>query len=106
MTFYYCNSVMQNFKDASIWSYIGFPALCGHLNGSKCKKIFLSNSGELKFFHTLRANAINRYNQNNENDKFNWSNILKLELVPDPHYKNTYSVVSCDVHKGRFCPAK
>lgn len=103
VTFYYCNSVLSLWKDASTWSYIGFPTLCGHIDGKKpCNKIFLKDSDELDRFDYLRVEAITKYKD--EGNEYDWGCTLKLTLEPAEY--NTYTIKTCEVHKGRFCAAK
>lgn len=114
VTFHYCNSVFQPWKNYSMWKYVGFPALSGHFDkdqcgtNNKCEQIFLPNNDELKKLGKLLTNAQQKYNTDNSkpDDAFSWAHTYKLELVPDNYYKNTYTVISCTAQKGRFCPAK
>jgi hypothetical protein len=95
--------VLSQWKDSSLWSYVGFPALCGHIDGKKsCTKIFLKDNDELDRFTQLKVEAKNKYK--NEGNEFDWGCTLKLTLEPSDY--NTYTIKSCEVHKGRFCAAK
>lgn len=103
VTFYYCNSVLSFWKDSSIWKHVGFPALCGHIDGKKpCHKIFLKDNNELTRFFQLSSEAIDRYK--NEENEYSWGCTLKLTLEPAGY--NSYTIRTCEVHKGRFCAAK
>lgn len=99
VTFYYCNST---WKDLSVWSCVGFPALCGHMNGQKCEKIFLKDSNELRIFNQLKSEAIFEYEK--KGNKYGTNCTLKLILQPFAY--NIYTIKTCQVHKGRFCGAK
>lgn len=102
-TFYYCNSVLSLYKDSTLWSYVGFPALCGHIDGcSKCTKIYLKDNAELTNFDNLRRDAIKRFED--EGNKFNFTCTLKLIL--EPAQFNTFTITSCEVWEKRYCPAK
>jgi hypothetical protein len=109
VTFYYCNSVIQHYKDFSMWNYLGFYSVCGHMEGhQKCEKIFLSNFDEQNKFYTMYDSAIKKHNTTNKekNDKFSWKHTLKFTLMKDTKYSDRYKVVDCSVHCGRFCAAK
>jgi hypothetical protein len=107
LTFYYCNNVFPSLKEFSLWRIFGFVPLSGHVNGEKqCRKIYFPNIAEYKKFINMKNESVKIYNNKNSESHFSWGNTLKLELKPHSLYSNTYTVISCTVHKGRFCSAK
>jgi hypothetical protein len=106
VTFYYCNSVLQPFKDTSMWNYLSFYTICGHMEGKiKCEKIFLSNFDEKNKFLVMCDCAIKKHNEENA-EKFDWQHTLKFTLMKDTKYSDRYKVIDCSVHNERFCTAK
>jgi|SaaInlStandDraft_4_1057021.scaffolds.fasta_scaffold16582_1 hypothetical protein len=109
ITYYGCNSVL-GFVNLSLtdifWEVIGYKSMCGHVFGiRKHHKIYLLDKKEYMNYHTKIIDASSLYFQTN-NKHVGWGNTYKFMLFPVDNSYEVFTVGSCSVHVGRFCPAK
>jgi len=96
ITFYECNKVF-NFGGPNILSLLGYPAIYGHWKKhNKCSKINLKNKNELQKLLTYKRQA-----------NIDWINTIKLTIRAEKKlFGIVYTIIKCETHNERFCPAK